>query len=263
MNFEHYLPDSEWRIQHLREFIHNRIVAILLPGPSISELERRIKELEKYDILYSTVNYFWMLENRILSQIHKKADIVLCSAKECEVPIDKHIHYLQRKEPNIFISEMEGYHQENMDFKEFYELFNERLFYFVADRTQNNIKVPNPEYPLHFLAQASFTILASILIIGKPKAIVLFGADGGIQPNKPLYYGDWDAGPEYDTTREYRLAFDTNTFNKTYPLILGNIARTYNIPLPPIINCSEKSHYQVFSKWDYDRTFKWLKNETT
>lgn len=46
MNFtsKEYLPNTEERIEHLREIIDERPVAILAAGPSIKELEERIGE---------------------------------------------------------------------------------------------------------------------------------------------------------------------------------------------------------------------------
>ncbi len=44
LNFKHYLPDTEERIERLRRVINKRLVAIILPGLSVTELEEGITD---------------------------------------------------------------------------------------------------------------------------------------------------------------------------------------------------------------------------
>ena len=247
LNFNHYLPATEKRIKYLREVIRGRPCAILLPGSSISKLKRRIKELKDLDICYASVNDYWIMEDEILSKIGKKLDIVMRSAIECRVPGERDFEFLKRKD-NLFISERAGYFENQMPLGDF---LSEKILFFKAERSENMHRVPSPEYPLHFFAQASFTILTQILMIGEASLIVWFGADGGLLDWRNLYFGGWAS----DSLA--RLNYDTDTFNFTFQRLLGNVYNTWG-KNPPLINCSEKSHYKVIKKVSYDEAFKEL-----
>ena len=247
LNFNHYLPETEKRVECLRKVIRGRPCAILLPGSSISKLKRRIKELKDLDICYASVNDYWIMEDAILSKIGKKLDIIMRSAIECRVPGERDFAFLKRK-GNFFISERAGYFENQMPLGDF---LSDRVLFFVAERSEIMHHVPSPEYPLHFFAQASFTILTQILMIGGASLIVWFGADGGLLNWRNLYFGGW-ASDSLD-----RLKYDTETFNFTFQRLLSNVHNTWG-KNPPLINCSEKSHYKVIKKVSYDEAFKEL-----
>ena len=164
---ELYPQNTENQVKYLREVIAGQPVAILLPGPSIQGLEERILELKGLNIKYATCNDFWVMEQRILSYIDWHLDIVMCSAKECGVPSPGHLDYLMRNEKNLFVTEKAGYYEEHLAFDDFVGLFGSKLFFFVADRTPNAIMKPNKDFPLHFPAQASLSILLALCHIGQ------------------------------------------------------------------------------------------------
>ena len=106
MNFtsKDYLPDSEKRIEHLREIINGRAVAILAAGPSINELEKRISELRHADICYFGLNNF-VQEKYILQQIDKHLSTYMDSCcNNIPVTIKDIIDFLNRDENNMFVS---------------------------------------------------------------------------------------------------------------------------------------------------------------
>ncbi len=251
LDFKHYLPNTEERIERLKKIIHGRPVALLLPGPSILELERRIGELNNADICYATVNDFWVMERRLTHRIGKNLTAVMCSAIECNVPSTIHFGYMNRPEDNVFISELAGYHHNKMSWPMFYKYHGDKLLYFIADRSERALTVPNEEYPLSFLAQASFAILTCLMAIGGSSLIVLFGADGG-RIGKDLYFADWQSDSES------RLRYDTLIFNKTMPDILERVNKLYGVK-PTILNCSEQSFYTPFEKVSYNKAIKELK----
>lgn len=250
LNYTHYLPDTEKRIERLKKIINGRPVAILLPGPSILELERRIGELQG-DICYATVNDFWVMERRLTHRIGKNLTAVMCSAIECNVPSTIHMDFMNRREDNVFISELAGYHHNRLSWPTFYKDYGDKLLYFIADRSEKALTVPTEEYPLNFLAQASFAILTCLMAIGGSPLIVLFGADGG-RIGKDLYLNDWQSDSES------RLRYDTLLFNKTMPDIMERVNKLYGVK-PTILNCSEQSHYTPFEKVSYNRAIKELR----
>lgn len=237
-------------IQNLKRVINNRIVAILLPGPSIGHLEWRIKELRGLDICYASVNDFWIMEQRILHKIGQRLDMVMCSAKECGVPAKSHNGYLRRKDDNLFITETKSFHHSLDEYK---SRFSEKLVFFETSLLQDWLRYPDKEHLLHFFAQASFVILISLALIGGAKTIVLFGADGGDRSGKRLYYGGWDS------VSAVRLAYDTGVVNMTMLQVLQNVCRVHDISPARIINCSPDTYYTPFHIRNYDTTVEFLK----
>lgn len=247
MNFNHYLPDTEQRIERLRNLIAGRTLMILLPGPSIKELSTYMPTLNKLDLCYATVNDYWVME-----ELYHPIDIVLRSAIECDVPCMRDYAFLTRPQPNMLISEQAGYHERNMPLAMFCQQYYDRLLWFVADRTQFALTRPNPQFPLHFLAQASFSILICLGIIGKAKQIILFGAEG-VKDDKDIgAVGGWTLGDPMEL-RKRRLIYDTNLYRQTMKGILRNVCDTYSTWGIPILNCSPYSHYGIHPAISYEK----------
>jgi len=234
--------------QGLREVIGGRPVCILLPGPSISQFKERVKELEGLDICYATVNDFWVMES-ILKTINQRLDVVMCSAKECEVPTRKHISFYKRPDKNIFITEEKSFHH-SLD--KCIRKYKDKLFFFTSDLEFASLACPDKERPLHFFAQASLAILISACLIGGAETIVLFGADGGDRRRQGLYMAGWNSDSEF------RIGYDTGVFNMTMPNVLRNVCQTHDITRFRIINCSPDTYYATFPVASYDTTMRFL-----
>jgi len=241
MNYNHYLPDTPQRIEYLKSVIRERPCVILLAGPSVTKFKQYSLKLKDRDICYASVNDYWVIEKIILPKLNKKLDIVMRSAKECKVPSQPDFDFLNRPVNNVLISERAGYHESQMPLSAFLVGFGNKVFFFVAERSTIMHHVPNPQYPLHFFAQASFTILMSILAIGGAPLIVIFGADGGYIHGRELYLDGW-----VDSSLE-RLQYDAWLFNNTWPILHRNLVQTHKVN-PRIINASSRSHYTAMKK---------------
>ena len=104
-----YLPHTEKRLNHLREIIAGRSVAILAAGPSINELEKRIEELRHSDICYFGMNSFLVLEDNILKKIDKRYSVILAGGNRGLPPLWNNIvDFLNRSEDNFYISSFLG-----------------------------------------------------------------------------------------------------------------------------------------------------------
>lgn len=233
-----YLPHTYERLQRLKSVVNKRPIAILLPGPSIEELEEHIAVLGEYDICYATVNNFPVLEDKLLKQIAKQFEIVMCSAKENNVPSAVHCDYLDRPVENVFISETAAFHR---DMERFMKKYDERLLFFVAERGADAFDMPTPDYPLHFLAQSSLGILLPLLLIGEPSLIIIFG-DGGMRDSPDPYYTDWTPNIRQG------VSYDARVFDHTIPFILSRVIKLFDIPMVRIMNCMDslESPHQVF-----------------
>ena len=255
MNYNHYLPETPQRIEYLKSVIRGRPCVILLSGPSVTKFRQLYRKLEDRDICYASVNDYWIIERNILDKLNKKLDIVMRSAKECKVPCQPDFEFLDRPFQNILISERAGYYEMNMPLSLFLAKYGYKIFFFVAERSMMMRLVPNPQYPLHFFAQASFTILTSILAIGGAPLIVIFGADGGYIHGRELYIDGWR-----DSQLE-RLQYDTELFNNTWPKLRQNLVQTHGVN-PRILNASPRSHYKAMTKVEPHDAFNILTQES-
>lgn len=255
MNYNHYLPDTPQRIEYLKSAIQGRPCVILLSGPSVTKFRQFSLQLKDRDICYASVNDYWVIEKTILDKLNKKLDIIMRSAKECKVPSQPDFDFLNRNQNNVLISERAGYYELQMPLPEFLIKYGYKVFFFVAERSEMMRHVPNPQYPLHFFAQASFTILMSILAIGGAPLIVIFGADGGYIHGRELYLDGW-----VDSSLE-RLQYDAWLFNNTWPLLRKNLVQTHEVN-PRIINASSRSHYTAMKKVTANDAFNILTQES-
>lgn len=274
LNFSHYLPDTEARIERLRRVINKRPVAIILHGPSLKELESRITELEDCDICYFSLNTFRPAEKHILARINRNFSVVMVSAILAgaygnTTDVNDFIEFLERPEDNIFISERDSFRPveaQGFAFGEFVKKYDKKLLFFTATPTTSVtvgeglfIRVPSIEYPLHFLAQSSFSILLSMALIGEASMVVVFGGDGGRIEGEELHFRETSGGVP-DAVVEPDLVKDTRMFNMTMPIMLDKIYKMYNLKPVDIINCSLQSHYTPLRKLSYDETFTQLKS---
>lgn len=257
MNFSHYLPSTAKRILRLQRIIRGRNVAILLPGYSITGLEKRITELKGLDICYAGVNSL-VLEG-ILEKINKHISILMCSANPDQM-IEPIYSFLDRKENNTFISERLNFREYGgQNLVNLFYKYDEKLLFFTSITEWD--EKPDIEFPLHFLAQNSLSILISVLLIGKPRGIILFGADGGRVSAENLYYNNISDAHKLHPDGllpNDSLMRDTKWFNQYTPLIIKRLAELYKSE-SPILNCSLHSHLNVFPKYSYDETISYLR----
>src|SRR3989344_6230361 len=132
-NSPNYLPNSEQRLEHLRRIINGRPVAILVAGPSISELEERIVELSQADICYFGLNNFFVQENHILKKINKHFSVLVESTddskKDFSSAFDKIIDFLNRDDDNMLFSFFADFNILGLDFnlRKFLDKYDKKL----------------------------------------------------------------------------------------------------------------------------------------
>ena len=284
MNFRHYLPDTEERIERLRRVINKRPVAIILQGASARELEARITELEDCDICYASLNAFRVIEKSILQKINRNLSLVMCAAAPGRQMNDI-IDFLERQEDNIIFSTRDSFHPpkrdpfhpqkmpQGFDFDKFIKKYDEKLLFFTGTaatlliRSGLFLRVPNIEYPLHFPRENSFSMLLLLALIGGASQVVIFGGDGGRVNTREFYFRESD--PEYqrfytdrymEQTMEQGIMNDTRWFNAMTPLIIERIYKIYDLRPVDIVNCSPQSHFTPWRKLSYDETFALLKS---
>ncbi len=218
---------------------------MLLPGPSIYRLEKNILALDNGDICFATVNDFWIFEEKILSQIERRFDVILASADECGIPNETHMEYLDREDNNIFLSTKKAWGDKIPK--------TEKLLFFETDPQPLVRPIPTGEEPLTFRPLASFALMLFILTIAGAREIYLFGADGGNSLNGKLYYEGWPS------QSWGRLIMDTRILNENFSLIMERICKLYRIDPPNIFNVSYNSAYTCFRAIEYESAFNNLR----
>ena len=269
---EDYLPNSAERIEHLRQIINGRTVAILASGTSIQGLEERIYELTDTDICYFGLNSFILQEANILDQIGKRMSIVMCSARGISEIISEVIDFLDRDEDNMFVSSFYDNTFKNMgsefDLARFTKKYDSKLLFFYLNSSRS---VPSSDLPLHFMVSNSLLVLIQLAIIGKASRIFLFGADGGYKKkgSKEWYYRQDDTGyrasvgNKWNIPKRELLIEDTNKrFNPVAPIAIRNTLQTYGRSFIELLNCSVKSLYTPFPLVTYDDALNSLIKES-
>jgi len=178
-------------INYLKEIINGRTVAICLQGKSIETLEKRITEFKDFDICWTSLGVFDIIDTYILSKINKTLDIVFDCATVASARIPHYEKYmrfprlekfLSRKKKNLWITSR-GIIRDSIVplYPEFFQLYQHKICevdrFFPAKPLGKWMNVPN-----------SFTLAVGAMLAGEAKEIIVFGMDG--------YLGDPTKGVE-------------------------------------------------------------------
>ncbi len=233
-------------------------MAILLPGYSLYEFQERIEEFRDLDIIYAGINRWTPLEQDILFRIDKRFSIIFCGAAP-DWYIDETCSFLDRKDENLFITERLNFKADNgQNLVKLFENYNEKLLLFTSYYHYSDF--PSDDYPLHFIRENSLSILTALIAIGEPSAIIHFGADGGRISKDGLYYEALNEFIHPDQLDpDSSIKRDTGWFNAGMLSTLEFTRRTHKLGNCEIINCSEKSHLDVFQKLSYNKTIDYLR----
>lgn len=254
-----YLLNSKKRLEYLQKVINGRPVAILAAGPSIKELEKRVKKLRNMDICYFGMNSFFIQEEHILKQIGQYFSIIMAGANRgLPLILNNLTNFLNRSENNLFISSFFESQFDllgpNFELNKFLSKYDQKLLFIGISTNQI---VPNISYPLHFPLGNTLAQMIFLAIIGGSSKIILFGADGAISKNE-IYY-DHYRSQESEAHPERFIILDTyRHFNPVIQIGLKNIYRTYGMKPIEILNCSENSHYTPFPTISYDHAIAYL-----
>lgn len=141
-------------------------IAILLQGPSVSELEDKIHLFKDRDWLWTSLNRFQMMEDTILSKIGKELDIVYCSSRQRLSEEYENVKRFLAREGTMFVTTTATV-VDNPD---------------LLDNTVGLVKSFDWGYGFNSLA-------AFLFILGKlgAKKVYLFGCDGHHSENQTYY----------------------------------------------------------------------------
>lgn len=255
LNFHNpfYLPDTRNRLDRLRDVIHGRPVAIVVHGPSVSELGGRMGELKDSNICYASLNRFQIIERDILSPIGAQVELLLVGSM-AEIPaLHDDIAAFIARGNTLFLTE-------HAALPKIRRIGQEHPRILSCRATGPYPGKPTAGEPFHTPVINSLASLIHFCIAGMPSAIILFGADGGRGTGDELYYKQTD--PVYGShhrTKGQSLGSDTGKFNALMFDLLGRCYALFGYV--PIYNCSLESHYGVIPKVSYDKAITLLRGK--
>lgn len=251
-------------LDKLRRVINKRPVIIMLHGKSIEGLEKNIQKFGKFDICYTSLNYFDLLEDNILTKIGKKLSFVFDSAGvvpdrlqeyETKWRIPRLSKFLDRKENNLWLTTKGSMRMSliNTGSEEFIIKYRDKTI--LVDDFNIRLNVPN-----------SAVLLIGLAIIGEASKIAICGLDGW----KGAYQDNLSSFYKQDLYVKHRTAAtgdpnytglvqDTNNFEIQTKKILSEYCKQYKIKMPPIINVSIESVYSIFPRFTYEGLYDWMK----
>ena len=236
-------------MKSLKEIIKNRPIAILLHGSSIKELEERIEEFKDLDFCYVSINYFKIMQEKILSKINKELDLVYCSNYKEFLTRQQDIEEFLSKDNKKLLTTFECLWQtENEDFANQYA----DKIHFCKMLVYEDNSYPN-----------SLAVLLYNLIREGFYKIILFGCDGLLDEKEDdidkisnTYFGKEQLKKEQ---RDWNLIVDTKKFNEYFTDALWRKLKEeeYRDKLN-IVNCSPESYIKVFKIINYDEIRRWF-----
>jgi len=232
-------------------------IAIMLQGPSVSELEDKIQLFKDKDWIWASLNRFQMMEDKILSKIGKELDIVYVTNETRFEEELENIRNFVSKEGKLFITSTDKYDDKFAKCSAHVDVSSEEFH-----RTHNTLRSGPP----------SNSITCLLFALGRlgVKHIYLFGCDGspiqqraprvmrGLVPqhsSSPLYYheelffmekeeGGWG---NYACITDDMLNMNSNFWDNWDSLF------SYR---PNIINVNPKSFVTCFEKCSYEQVIR-------
>ncbi len=237
--------ESEKDTHRLTDVIRGRTVALLLNGASIKALENQINDFAEFDLCFMGINRYSTIEHSILIKSRKAFDIVFCMSEQ-EIP--RRVHdikeFLFRNNKNLLMTTLCAMTWLNeADRNWLLDNFGDKLY--LMPRL-----LCRPAYPI------SLEIIIEELIKAKVERLILFGADGYLEPamkgKSELEIIRWNQQKMLDTyydpgffkeeRRATGVGIGTVRFNKNFK---------YQPDKIKIVNCSPLSHYDHIPKMSY------------
>jgi tetratricopeptide (TPR) repeat protein len=280
---EEYLAGTRSRLEQLKSLLQSRDLAVLLQGPSFADFATHVKEIADIDFATASLGSFPPVEQQLSSQIGRKIDILMVSHPAMMQAWFPEIEeFLGRSNSNLFLTTryaLSELHKLGISETQFAARHHSRLLYVYPQGGP-----PLPSRPLHFENGNTLAVLLPALLLGRPKRIFIFGADGGSNPmfNKRLYfyYDDFDSNePEQDFMRRpnmvsfrgrpelfevanHRLRVDAINADRVIARALQDLNILFDIPIPPIFNVCLHSTHTLFPRIDCSTAMSMLRSQS-
>jgi tetratricopeptide (TPR) repeat protein len=276
-----YLPSTVRRMARLADMVGSRDVLILLQGPSYADFIARMDAFADIDCAIATLSAFPPIEQS-LTQIKRQVDILLIthpsSIRSWRAEFEE---FLRRPARNLVLTSryaLSGLSELGIDETEFIVRHDERLLF-----AHHQHGPPLPGSPLHFETGNSLTLLLPLLLLGRPRRIFIFGADGGANPHfrkRPyFYYDDYDAGapaqsflsrpdvvsfrglPDRLEEANRRFYIDAVEADHVLEAAMLSLAAVFDVPIPPIFNVCPHSSHRLFTRIGIEEALARLRSD--
>ena len=258
-----YFQGARGRLERLREVIGGRDVAVLLQGPSLTELEARREELRDQDVAFATINSLRPVMSRILEPIGRDLSVLFSANPACIAPFYESLaSWLVGSSPTMLVTQwfaLTRLPEIGITPADFLQRFDQSLL--GIDGTA----LPSPSHPLHFLSGNSLAVLLPILVIGRARRIFLFGADGGAHPDsEDCYFYDrdveeseleateWARHPRRIREGHRRLARESAELDELWSIHALLLSEVFGESIPEVLNCCPHSTIKGFPRVDLD-----------
>jgi len=238
--------ESDETTERLTKAIGERTVALCLNGASIKELEERIEDFAHFDLCWMGINRFSHIEKSILAKAVKAFDIVFCMSEQ-DIPkrVGDIREFLGCDKTHLLVTTLCA--MTWLDAAErnwLLDVHGDQLY--LMPRL-----LCRPAYPI------SLEIIISELIKAEVGRLILFGADGYLEPGMEGRSDDeiirWDQQKMLSTY--YDSEFFKNERRAT-GVAVGTVRFNRDFRYAPdkmqIINCSSGSHYAHIPRMTYD-----------
>lgn len=263
----------------ITEIIKGRTVAIMAHGSSIYKLEDYITKLKDYDICWTSLNQFTVMEDFILNKINKQLEIVFDTASVSSVFLDSFennvrlpnlYNFLKRDTNNLWATSF-GIIRDSV--KEFRPEWIAKVWQneglgedkgIFSDKIQIVDQLVEKEEVQHLMdVPNSLCLFLATLVASNVSKIILFGVDGYKKeecPSQVCY--------QPELTKEYRKAAignesdagitrDTRNFEARFPSLLQWYRERFKNNVL-IYNCSPNSYISVIEKIKYKDLYSLL-----
>jgi tetratricopeptide (TPR) repeat protein len=269
-----YLPETKQRLGELKQIIAGRDTFVFLQGPCFADFSARANEFAQFDFATATLSAFPPVE-QALSKINRLVDVLLISHPSSFRSWYPELNdFLNRPSRNLLITSryaLSGLFELGTDSDEFLARHDKRLI--LAHPMDGP---PLPHKPLHFECGNSLTLLLPLLILGRPRRIFIFGADGGTNPQfrkRAYFYNeDYDLKTSdgsftsrrdlisfqdrpdrlHEANRRFRV--DALNADRIISAAIRSLAGIFDVPIPPIVNVCPHSTHQLFERKSIDET---------
>ena len=265
---EFYLPHSHQRIERVTRLVGGRDIMLLLYGPSARELATRTAEFRDLDVCFASVNKFNEVERGLLAPAGRALDLVVSgNANDLRQRWPAFEAYLRRPAENmLMLTEFAtaALPQPYCSGTRFVDEFDSKLLYFHSGGP-----LPlSPIAPLSFLGGNTLSITLPLLVLGGPRRIFIFGADGGAQPDgdrdgDAYFFGETvevDASERRRREANRRFAVEARQSDHNTPFSVMAMAKLFHRTPPEIFNCCPHSNYRAFPRISVDEGLRLLRS---
>jgi len=255
---------AAYSISRLQRLQSGKDAIIVAHGPSAAGIVPHIDALCETDARFYTINRFLQAREHLFSGKDRDIEGLLISNPEAvSLFAEELLDYLAPERENVFFTTkyaLLGFQRLGITTPDILLNYHESIFLFNS----NHRLAPSPFDPLQMMGGNSLSALIPMVLLGRPKRIFIFGADGGnknVGKNPTYFFRDTAESQTerlHDTATHNRMAADSLEFDGMIELLLIGMEELYDIKRPEIFNCSPDSALNSLPKISVDDAIRAL-----